>query len=69
MPEFKCHLGTADGYACARAVKTQFGYHVVKVTGRRMARDYTRFMGDQIKAAKVDILLPVHDPFPGFKNS
>ncbi|MEK7623677.1 MAG: peptidylprolyl isomerase [Patescibacteria group bacterium] len=69
VPEFENAIWALPTDTLApEPVKTQFGYHVVEVTGRRMARDYTRFMGDQIKAAKVDILLPVHDPFPGIQE-
>jgi parvulin-like peptidyl-prolyl isomerase len=49
-------------------VKTQFGFHIVKVTDRRTGHNYTKFMADKIRNAVVEILLPIHNPFTDIKS-
>jgi parvulin-like peptidyl-prolyl isomerase len=45
-------------------VKTDFGYHIVRVDEKRTARNYAEFMGDQLRSAKVAVLISsVHNPF------
>lgn len=48
-------------------VKTNFGWHILKVTGSRIGRNYSKFMADKIKEARVQILLPIHNPFEAIK--
>lgn len=46
-----------------KLVKTQYGYHIIKVTDKRDARDFAAFMDDQIKNGKLKLYIPVHNPF------
>lgn len=48
-------------------VKTEFGYHIIKVTDKRTARDFVSYMDDQIKNAKFKLYIPVHNPFESLK--
>lgn len=49
-------------------VKTQYGYHIIKVSEMRTARDFVAFMNDLLKNAKVEIFSEkVHDPFSALK--
>jgi parvulin-like peptidyl-prolyl isomerase len=51
-----------------KLVKTQFGYHIVKATGKRMVRDFSLFMQDQIKDASMKFLVPIHNPFEALQK-
>lgn len=51
-----------------KLVKTQFGYHIVKTTDKRMVRDFNLFMQDQIKDASMKFLVPIHNPFESSQN-
>ncbi len=44
-------------------VKTQFGYHILKVTEKRMVRNFDKFMDEQLKTASMKFLAPIHNPF------
>jgi len=46
-----------------KLVKTQFGYHIVRLTDKRMVRDFNLFMQDQITNAPMKFLVPIHNPF------
>lgn len=64
VPEFEQAVFDRESGLVPELVKTQFGYHIVRVDEKRTGRDYTAFMGDQIRLAKVEILIPkVHNPF------
>ena len=49
-------------------VKTQYGYHIVKVTDKRDARDFVSFMDDQIKNGKFKLFIPAHNPFEALQK-
>lgn len=49
-------------------VKTEFGYHIVKVTDKRDARDFVAFMDDHIKNGKFKLYIPVHNPFEALQK-
>lgn len=49
-------------------VKTQFGYHIVKVTNKRLVGNFVMFMDDIIKTAKVKFSISIHNPFDVVKE-
>jgi len=51
-----------------KLVKTQFGYHIVKVIDKRDARDFVSYMDDQIKSGKFKLYIPVHNPFEALQK-
>lgn len=51
------------GQLSDKLIETSFGYHIVKMDGRRYVRDFYSYMNDQLMTADIDIKLPVHDPF------
>ncbi len=63
VPEFEeavFNLGLDDP---AQIVQTQFGYHIIDVLDKRESKDFQQFITNSLKNAKVEILLPVHNPF------
>jgi len=46
-----------------KLVKTQYGYHIVKVDEAKKIKDYAKFMSDNLRQAKIDFILPIHNPF------
>lgn len=64
VPEFEtAAFALGAGELSPSLVKTQFGYHIIKTMERRTARDYSRFIDDQLRQATVEILVPIHNPF------
>lgn len=65
VPAFESAVFAAQaGTLISELVKTEFGYHIVKVEDKRTGRNYSAFMGDQLRLAQVEILNPkVHNPF------
>lgn len=51
------------GQLADELVKTQFGYHIIKLEEKRMVNDFFSFMDDQFKNAKISVLIPIHNPF------
>ena len=49
-------------------VKTQYGYHLIRVDDRRQGKDFVGFMDDQIANAQIDVLINIHNPFLDLKN-
>ena len=50
-------------------VKSQFGYHIVKLEGRRPFRDLAAWLDEQLLAADIDIFIPVPNPFAQIQNN
>lgn len=44
-------------------VKTEFGYHIIRVDEKRNGKDFISFMDKQIAAADIDIYMKVNNPF------
>lgn len=44
-------------------VKSEFGYHIIRVDDKRTGKDFIRFMDNQIATADIDIFLDIHNPF------
>ncbi len=49
-------------------VKTEFGYHIIKLDDKRQGRDFIAFMDKQIADAKINIFINVNNPFDKIKN-
>lgn len=49
-------------------VKTEFGYHIVKLDDKRQGRDFIAFMDKQIADANIKIFIDVNNPFDKIKN-
>jgi parvulin-like peptidyl-prolyl isomerase len=64
VPEFEQAIfSVAPGQVGKELVKTQFGYHIVKVDDVRTARNFAKFMDEQLRSAVVKIKINVHNPF------
>jgi|SRR3989344_6919660 len=46
-------------------IKSQFGYHIVKLEERRPFRDLGLWLDEQLRTADIDIFIPVPNPFAG----
>jgi|SRR3989339_912936 len=51
------------GQLSPELIKTRYGYHIVQVEETRQAGDFFTFMDDQVLNSKVEILIPIHNPF------
>lgn len=56
------------GELAAAPVKTEFGYHLIKVEDKRTARNFSLYMNDQLKKAKIEIFGKVHNPFANLNS-
>lgn len=56
-------FGLQPGGLAPEVVKTQFGYHIIKVEEKRKARNYSKFMGDELRLARIELTKSVHNPF------
>lgn len=63
VPEFSDAVFKLEPGQVGDLVQTEYGFHIVKLEEKRMSQNFIAFMNDQFKDAKIEILLPVHDPF------
>lgn len=52
-----------DGELAAEPVKTEFGYHLIKLEEKRTARDFNSFMNERLRTADIKVFGKVHNPF------
>ncbi len=52
-----------NGELAKAPVKTQFGYHLIKLEEKRTARDFTSFMNERLRTATISVFGKVHNPF------
>lgn len=69
VPEFENAVFALEkGQLADALVRTQFGYHIIKVDDKRTAGDFVAFMDDIIKNAKIKFYIPIHNPFEAVKS-
>lgn len=69
VAEFEAAAFALEKGALAPApVKTEFGYHLIKVVDKRSARNFSLFMNDRLKKAEIEIFGKTHNPFANLNN-
>ncbi|OGH76918.1 MAG: hypothetical protein A2469_02050 [Candidatus Magasanikbacteria bacterium RIFOXYC2_FULL_40_16] len=70
VPEFEeAVFAVEPGQVGAELVETEFGYHIVKVDGKRSVRDFGVYLDDKIGEASFEILVKgVHDPLADYRK-
>ncbi len=64
VPEFEQAVFALEkGQTVSEPVKTQFGYHLIKLDDRRTAKDFSTYMQKRFKASTITFRLPIHNPF------
>ncbi|OGH67493.1 MAG: hypothetical protein A3J66_03620 [Candidatus Magasanikbacteria bacterium RIFCSPHIGHO2_02_FULL_47_14] len=51
------------GQVSDELVKTEFGYHIIRVDEKRLGRNFTVFMDNQLRNAQIVMRVPIHNPF------
>ena len=70
VPEFETAVFAMEpGQLSDKLVETSFGYHIVRMDGKRYVRDFYNYMNDQFMTANIEINLPVHDPFEAMRQT
>jgi len=68
VPEFEGAIFSLEpGQVGGELVKTEFGYHIVKLESKRDSRDFSKFLDDELKEANIELVVNVHDPFEEFR--
>lgn len=64
VSEFENSAFSLEKGALAPApVKTEFGYHLIKVEDKRNAANFSLFMNDRLKSATIQVMGKIHNPF------
>ncbi|MBP7992474.1 MAG: peptidylprolyl isomerase, partial [Candidatus Magasanikbacteria bacterium] len=70
VAEFEAAAFALEKGALAPApIKTEFGYHLIKVEDKRNARNFSLFMNDRLKNSEIEIFGKVHNPFANLNTS
>jgi len=64
VPEFEeAVFNLEPGQLGDELVKTEFGYHIVKVDDKRIVRDFETYMTDKLKNSTIKLFADIHNPF------
>lgn len=64
VPDFENAVFALEpGQLGEELVKTQFGYHIIKVEEKKQVRNFNKFMDDKLKKADIKIYIDVENPF------
>lgn len=67
VPEFEEAVFALDKGALGQElVKTQFGYHIVKVSDKRNAKNFGAYMDNALRKARVEMIGDLKNPFASF---
>lgn len=56
-------FGLEKGALAPTPIKTEFGYHLIKVEDKRTAANFSLFMNDRLRDAKIEVIGKIHNPF------
>jgi len=54
--------------ATSELVKSEFGYHIIRVEDKRVGKNFITFMDNQIANADIEIFIDINNPFLGLKD-
>src|SRR3989338_6553645 len=49
-------------------VKTQFGYHLIKTEDKRSTKNFSAYMNEKLKTAKIKVFGKIHNPFANLQG-
>jgi len=69
VPEFEKAAFTLEaGKYTEQPVKTEYGYHIIKSEDKRTIRDFEAYMNQALKNIKINLYIPVVNPFAELMN-
>ena len=61
-------FGLNKGELAKTPVKTQFGYHIIKTDDKRTAKNFSAYMNEKLKSAKIEVFGKIHNPFANLQG-
>ena len=56
-------FGMEPGEISQEPVKSEFGYHIIRLDEKRDSKDFLGYMDDRFRNSEVKILIPINNPF------
>lgn len=70
VPEFEnAAFALEPGKYTETPVKTEYGYHIIKLEDKRTVRDFEAYMNETLKTAKINLYIPVKNPFAEYQQA